>query len=79
MNFPEMPRTKVVREQFLMSENEIVHMPTGARFTAYPGIAEPHNVNWGPAGDVLPNGEDYSRSKIQAMAARLMKERINLT
>jgi hypothetical protein len=60
--------TKVVREQFLMSENEIVHMPTGARFNAYPGIAEPHSVKWGRAGDVLPNGEDFSRGAIQAMA-----------
>jgi hypothetical protein len=36
----------------------VIHTPTGAKFTAYPGEGQPHNVNWGKCGDVLANGDD---------------------
>jgi len=53
-----MPYTSVQREQFEVKENEVVHEPTGASFIAYPGVAEPHSVNRGRCGDVLPNGDE---------------------
>ena len=70
-----MPYTLVKREQFEVAKNGVVHTPTGASFLAYEGIAEPHSVNWGRCGDVLPNGDDFSRAEVQQMAIQLMRER----
>jgi hypothetical protein len=70
-----MPYTPVTREQFEVKQDCVIHNPTGASFVAYPGIAEPHSVNWGRCGDVLPNGDDYSRREVQEMAVQLMRDR----
>ena len=71
-----MPYTKVTQEQFESKENEVVHKPTGARFTAYKGIAQPHIVNWGRCGEVLASGEDYDREDVQRVAVTLLARRI---
>jgi hypothetical protein len=48
------------RDEFRLEENEVFHEPTGARWTAYSGIAEPHMENLGHLGDVLPDGNHNS-------------------
>lgn len=70
-----MPYTKVSRDQFKVSRNKVRHEPTGAEFTSYPGRdTEISGINWGRCGDVLPNGEDYSRDDVGKIAAMLMAE-----
>jgi hypothetical protein len=68
-------KTRVTRSQFEIGENEVRHIPTGARFWAYPGIAEPHRCNRGRADIRFPNGEDYHLSDIQVVATQLLVER----
>ena len=69
------PYTKVTRDQFEVLHNEIRHKPTGASFTSYPGRDKDiSHVNWSRCGDVLPNGEDYSRDDVGKIAAMLMAE-----
>jgi len=70
-----MSYTKVTRDQFEISSNKILHKPTGAVFTSYPGRdKEISHVNWSRCGDVLPNGDDYLRDEVGKMAATLMAE-----
>jgi hypothetical protein len=70
-----MPYTKVTRDQFEVSPNKVHHNPTGAEFTSRPGRdKEIAYANWSRCGDVLPNGEDYSRDEVGKMAATLMAE-----
>jgi hypothetical protein len=66
----------VSTEQFEFGEDEVTHIPTGARFVAYPEIADPHIVNWGKAGDILDNGEEYERGEIMAMALDILRRRL---
>ena len=65
----------VTREQFELSRHAVVHIPTGARFTAYPNIADPHLVNWGNAGNVLENGDDFDRNEIAQWAKAILSDR----
>jgi hypothetical protein len=64
----------VTREQFeIRSEFEVVHIPTGAVFQAYPhsdpaDMVQSVKVNWGQAG--LPKG-DYAE-QVRRMALQLM-------
>jgi hypothetical protein len=70
-----MPYTRVTRDQFEVSRNKVVHKPTGANFTSYSGLnKEISYLNWSRCGDVLPNGEGYSRVEVYRMAATLMQE-----
>ena len=67
--------TRVTRDQFEVSRNEIRHKPTGAFFISDPGFdREISKTIWGRCGDVLPNGEDYSRDGVGTMAVTLMQE-----
>jgi hypothetical protein len=59
----------VTRAQFEISKNKVVHKPTGARFTAYPGRPEIATENLGRAGGRLENGDDYRPEDVRAMAA----------
>lgn len=70
--------TMVTREQFqIKSELEIVHLPTGAVFNAYP-YSDPNDllqsikVNWGRHG--APTDIEFSE-QIRRTAAQLMLER----
>jgi hypothetical protein len=71
-----MPSTRVSPEQFEVKNDVVIHTPSGAKFTAYPGYAEPHNVNWGKCGDVLANGDDYGREDVYQWAKKLLRERL---
>jgi len=71
-----MAGTKVTREQFEILTDAVVHTPTGARFSAYPGRPEISQENLGRAGDRLENGDDYRPEDVRAMAKQLLRERI---
>jgi predicted secreted protein len=71
--------TKVQEDQFEVRENSVVHRPTGAEFTAYPGHPEFQYMNWGRAGEVLPNGDDFDRDEVEKVAAKLLASRPSLS
>ena len=69
----------VTREQFrIRSELEIVHIPTGAVFSAYPysnpdDLLESVRVNWGRAGATAEGSGDYAE-QVRRAALRLLLE-----
>lgn len=71
-----MAGTKITPEQFEIQDSGVRHTPTGARFSAYPGRSDFSTVNWGRAGDILPNGDDYRPADILAMAEKLWSQRV---
>ena len=60
--------TKVTRDQFEIEGKVVRHVPTGARFTVGSDF-----INWGRAGDVLPNGDDFERKDVLHMAIEIMR------
>ena len=73
-----MPRRVMPRlEEFEVSENEVVHTPTNATWTAYPGKPEPHLYQPSMLGSVLPNGDDYREHEVTAMARKLLADRLS--
>lgn len=39
----------VTADQFEIKDNEVIHTPTGARFTRYPNTPELRHASWGQA------------------------------
>ncbi|MDA9506137.1 hypothetical protein XI09_16150 [Bradyrhizobium sp. CCBAU 11386] len=70
-----MARTQVSEDQFQVKENEVIHLPTDARWTACAGRPEPHLYSQGMVGSVLPNGEDYRREDVEPIAIKLLAAR----
>jgi len=66
----------VSAEQFECGEDEVTHVPTGARFWAYPESLEPHGENWGRSGRVLDNGDVYEQAEIYHMACEFLRQRL---
>jgi hypothetical protein len=68
----------VTREQFkIRSELEVVHIPTGAVFSAYPysnpdDMLESVRVNWGRAG-AQPDSRE-AEQQVRRMASQLLLE-----
>jgi hypothetical protein len=71
-----MPGTRAAESQFEVSENEVEHKPTGARWTAFPGRPEAHLRSLSMLGSVLPNGDDYRLDDVEPVALRLLAARI---
>jgi hypothetical protein len=69
-------RVKPTRGEFKVGENEVVHLPTNAAWTAYPGRPEAYLYRPGSLGSVLSNGDDYREEEVEAMALRLLAERL---
>ncbi|MGA7453420.1 MAG: hypothetical protein WBW73_19785 [Rhodoplanes sp.] len=73
-----MALASVTREQFeIRSEVEVVHIPTGADFRAYPysnpdDMLQSVKVTWGRAG--VPSTADYAE-QVRRMASQLLLER----
>jgi hypothetical protein len=61
--------TTVTRDQFAILGKRLRHVPTGARFSVGSDV-----INWGRAGDVLPNGDDFEREDIRRVAIEIMRE-----
>lgn len=70
-------RVKPVLEEFEIGENEVIHKPTNATWTAHPGMAEPHLFRRSSLGSVLANGDDYREDEVTIIAIRLLAERLN--
>lgn len=70
-----MPKVAIREDQFEVLGDQVVHLPTGARWSAYPGQREPHIRNLGRLGSVLPNGEDFREDEVERVALRLLAER----
>lgn len=71
----------VTREQFkVRSDLEVVHIPTGATFLAYPylktdDVVRSITVNWGRAKDKSEAIEDYVRQDIRRVAVEILVDR----
>ena len=63
-------------EEFEVGENEALHKPTGTKWTAHPGIGEPHLYEQGKLGAVLDSGDQYRVFEVTEMARRLLSERL---
>jgi hypothetical protein len=71
-----MPRRNLATtEEFVVSGNEVKHVPTNATLFAYEGQEEISSYIVGHMGSVLPNGDDYEEDSIKRIAVKLMKER----
>jgi hypothetical protein len=63
-------------EEFELNGDQVVHKPTGATWTAYPGQAEPHLFRRSMLGSALPNGDDYHEHEVTQMAWKLLADRL---
>jgi hypothetical protein len=70
-----MSYTPVEKADLEFEPNGIRHKPTGAFFSVDPGQIYPKSVNWGRAGDLLENSDDYDRNEIQKVAMELLRKR----
>ena len=73
--------SEVTREQFeFIGDTKVRHTPTGATVSTLP-YEDPTNTansvweNYGRAGEVLPDGEEYDPDEIRALAVTLLRER----
>ena len=73
-----MPKKYPELEEFEVRENEVVHVPTNARFTAYPGRSLLLSHDHGKLGRVLKNGDDYETAEVIRIATQLLAERPSL-
>ena len=64
---------KPSREQFSIGPYQVQHLPTGAKFGAYPGENDVCYINWGRLGDLCA-AQDY-RSELTKIARELLQER----
>ena len=60
--------TKVARDQFEIDGKVVRHIPTGAYFTVGSDF-----INWGRAGDILPNGDAFERADVLHMAIEILR------
>lgn len=69
-----MAMLKATEEEFEVSGNKAVHRPTGARFTrSYPeSDSDDAVINWGKAGSVLDNGDEYDQEDIANVARKIL-------
>ena len=65
---------QVMRDQFQITEEVIVHEPTGAEFTPTLSYAESVTVWTGEIGKRLPSGESYRYADVIAMVRTLWRE-----
>jgi hypothetical protein len=71
----------VTREQFrIESDLEVVHVPTGSTFSAYPyynpdDVLRSVTANWGRVADESGAIGGYARQDIRVMAVQILLER----
>ena len=66
---------KPSREQFSIGPYQVQHIPTGAKFGAYPGENDVCYINWGRIGDLvrfarLSRGLDEDRARVAEESAQ---------
>jgi hypothetical protein len=67
-----MANTKVAKEQFTITADELKHRPTGATFSIHGRDNDFSWIHWGLAGAPLPNGEEYDRDEVGRMAMNIL-------
>ena len=65
--------SKPSREQFSVGPYLVQHIPSGAKFGAYPGENDVCYINWGWLGE-LCTAQDY-RAELTRIARELLRER----
>lgn len=73
-----MPYKAPTEDEFEVTDNEVVHKPTDATWTAYEGRREPADYRPAMLGSVLPNGDDHRKGEVEEIALRLLASRPNL-
>jgi hypothetical protein len=73
-----MTRKLPTLEEFEVRKNAVVHLPTDATWTAYPGHTQCSNFRPGMLGSILPNGAEYEVSAVEKMALGLLGDRPSL-
>ena len=69
---------KPTETEFVVREDEVEHIPTGATWSAYPRRPEPSHYRPAMLGSVLPNGDDYRDHEVEEIALRLLANRSSL-
>jgi len=64
---------KPSREQFSVGPYQVRHIPTGAKFGAYPGENDVCYINWGRMSDLCA-AQDY-REELLKIARELLRAR----
>ena len=68
-------KSKLVRrDQFNISPQGIVHKPTDAAFTPYPGDPHSGTMRLGTLGNQPPDGNGYSTADVQRIMRELWAE-----
>ena len=65
--------SKPSREQFAVGPYQVQHIPTGAKFGAYPGETDVCYINWGRLGERYAE-QDYCE-ELRKIASELLRER----
>lgn len=65
---------QVTRDQFEISDELVIHRPTGAEFTPTLGYADSVTIWTGEVGNRLPSGEAYLYADVLAMMRTLWRE-----
>lgn len=65
--------SKPSREQFAVGPYQVQHLPTGAKFGAYPGESDLCYINWGRLGERY--AEQNYCDELRKIARELLQER----
>jgi len=69
----ETHKDKPSREQFAVGPYQVQHLPTGAKFGAYPGESDVCYINWGRLSERYAE-HDYCE-ELKKIASELLRER----
>ena len=61
----------VTRDQFVVNEEGITHVPTGATFIPHIGSLNSGSMYLGQLGKVLKNGDDHAPVEVEAMMRQI--------
>jgi hypothetical protein len=61
------------RNEFEYGPNTLVHAPTGATWTTFPGRTELRSYRPSKLGTMLENGDLYSENEVRGVAMQLMQ------
>jgi hypothetical protein len=71
-----MPHRKALRGEFSVNGDMVVHMPTGAFWTAHPKDTLLSALSMGELGALLDNGDEYDPRDVHELAVTILAGRI---
>ncbi len=71
-----MPHVTASSDQFVLHENEVVHVPTGAWWRARQHEALFCMMGMEGLGSALSNGDEYDSNKVQELALMILRGRL---